>query len=75
MAELTAESSLLLQLSEDDVPGATLAKPIEKQSILTLKQWLLCQGVKMPNSAKDTVNKKVSEIFIVFFVILCQICR
>ena len=54
------------------MPGATLAEPIEKQSILTLKQWLLCQEVKMPNSAKDTVNKKVSEIFFLVSVILCH---
>jgi len=52
MAESTAESSLLLQLSEDDVPGATLAEPIEKQSVPALKRGLLCRGVEMPNSAR-----------------------
>ena len=52
MAEATSGVRLIVCLTEDDVPGASLDKPLERQSILALKRWLLCRGIEMPHSTK-----------------------
>ena len=54
MAEAGPGPSLAVavHLTEDDVRGASLVEPMEKQSIPALKRWLLCRGVEMPYSAR-----------------------
>lgn len=55
MAEATAGTGLVVTLTEDDVPGASLPEPMEKQTVPALKRWLLCRGIEMPSSVKKKV--------------------
>ena len=52
MAEATSGVRLVVCLTEDDVPGASLDEPMERQSIPALKRWLLCRGIEMPRSTR-----------------------
>ena len=45
-------AGLVVRLSEDDVPGASLSEPMEKQSVPALKRWLLCRGIQMPSNTR-----------------------
>ena len=51
MAE-AASGSGLVHLTEVDVPGASLAEPLEKQSVPALKRWILCRGIETPSNAR-----------------------
>lgn len=42
----------MVSLNEDDVPGASLPEPLEKQSAPALKRWLLCRGIEMPRNTR-----------------------
>ena len=54
MAESTIASSdratVVIQLSEHDIPGAFLSEPIDRHTMPELRWWLLCGGVKVPAS-------------------------
>ena len=52
MAEAVSESELVVSLTEYDVPGASLNKPMEKQGVPALKWWLLCRGVEVASNIK-----------------------
>ena len=39
-----------IQLTEADIPGAKLTGPMDSHTMAELKWWLLCRGVKVPNS-------------------------
>ena len=39
-----------VQLTESDIPGAKLTSLINSYTMAELKWWLLCHGVKVPNS-------------------------
>ena len=39
-----------VQLTESEIPGAKLSDPIDSYTMAELKWWLLCRGVKVPNS-------------------------
>ena len=52
MAEAVSESGMVVSLTEYDVPGASLAGPMEKQGVPALKRWLLCRGVEVASSIK-----------------------
>lgn len=52
MDEVVAGPGLVVTLTEDDVPDASLAEPMEKQSLPTLKQWLLRRGIEMPSCTR-----------------------
>ena len=41
-------------LTEDDIPGAKLTGPMDRNTMAELKWWLLCHGVKVSNSWKKT---------------------
>ena len=43
-------SQQVVQLTEIDIPGASLEEPMNKHSIPALKWWLLCRGIEMPSS-------------------------
>ena len=45
-----------IRLTEADIPGAKLTGPMDGHTIAELKWWLLCRGIKVPNSW----NKKPS---------------
>ena len=45
-------SQQVVQLTEVDVPGASLEEPMDKHSIPALKRWLLCRGIEMPSSVR-----------------------
>jgi len=42
---MEASSQQVVQLTETDVPGASLEEPMDKHSIPALRQWLLCRGI------------------------------
>ena len=39
-----------VQLTKSDIPGAKLTGAIDSYTMAELKWWLLCRGVKVPNS-------------------------
>ena len=45
-------ATLVVCLNEDDIPGASLPEPLEKQSVPALKRWLLCRGIEMPRNTR-----------------------
>ena len=61
MAE-AASGSGLVHLTEVDVPDASLAEPLEKQSVPALKRWLLCRGIETPSYAKETATGTVTSV-------------
>ena len=62
MAE-AASGSGLVQLTEVDVPGASLAEPLEKQRVPALKQWILCRGIKTSsNSRKKQLLEQLHQL-------------
>ena len=52
MAQDSASVGLHVILTEDDVPGASLSEPMEKQSVPALKRWLLCRGVEVASNIR-----------------------
>ena len=64
MADIDA--ALLINLTEDEVPGAKLALPIvEENTVLQLKRWLYCRGLHQ-TGVKDVLVKRyvfINEIF------------
>ena len=51
-------SQVAVELTADDVPGASLEEPMERHSVPTLRQWLLCRGTEMPTG---TIKRKLLE--------------
>ena len=41
-------------LTEADIPGASLQKPLEVHNVAALKWWLLCRGVQVSSSCKKS---------------------
>ena len=39
-----------IYLTEEDIPGAKLSTPMDAHTMAQLKWWLLCRGIKVPNS-------------------------
>ena len=37
-------------LSPADIPGAELSEPFDKHTLVELRWWLLCRGIRAPNS-------------------------
>lgn len=38
------------ELTESDIPGATLHEPLESATVHALRWWLLCHGIQAPTS-------------------------
>ena len=45
-------SSIDVQLTENDIPGASLKEPFESHAVSELHWWLLCRGMVVPTSWK-----------------------
>ena len=56
-----AKASDEAELTEDDIPGAALADPLESHTVPALKWWLLCHEIKVPSSWKTST--KVSTAY------------
>ena len=41
-----------VDLTETDIPGASLKEPLDSQNIAALRWWLLCHGITPSSSAK-----------------------
>ena len=41
-----------VDLTETDIPGASLEEPLDSQNIAALCWWLLCHGITPSSSAK-----------------------
>lgn len=48
------EESIVIKLTEDDIPGAALTEPLESHTVVALKWWLLCRDIKVPTSWKKS---------------------
>ena len=44
-------------LEEDDIPGATLLKLVERCSVVILKRWLLCRGADVSGKKADLIQR------------------
>ena len=55
----------MVELTEDNIPGARLTGAMDGYTMSELKWWFLCCGVKAPNSwNKKKANFKVIILFI-----------
>ena len=43
-----------VELTESDIPGASLNEPLDRHTIPELKWWLLCRGVTVSSSIKKS---------------------
>ncbi len=41
-----------VELTEDDIPGASLPEPLVQHNNQALRYWLLCRGYKAPSGMK-----------------------
>jgi len=54
----TASFPITVELTEADIPGASLDEPLEAHNVQALKWWLLCHGIKVPTSTR---KKELTE--------------
>lgn len=52
MSSEASSSSETLELTEEDIPGASLSEPFEQHTVPALKWWLLCRGIQASSSWK-----------------------
>ena len=60
----------VVELSESDIPGASLAEPLESHALPALRWWLQCRGIKVPSSMK----KKQVIMRYSILVAMLQLC-
>ena len=48
----SSSNFVLVDLTETDIPGASLEEPTDSQNIAALRWWLLCHGITPSSSAK-----------------------
>jgi len=41
-----------VDLTEADIPGASLEEPLDSQNVAALRWWLLCHGITPSSSAR-----------------------
>ena len=46
----TATNPVVVELVDEDIPGATLSEPLEAKNNAALRWWLQCHGIKAPPS-------------------------
>ena len=51
-SDAVAGSPAVVELSEADIPGASLEEPLEAHNVAALKWWLLCRGIKLQSSSR-----------------------
>ena len=55
----TSSTTVTVELTEQDIPGAVLHEPLESSTVTALRWWLLCHGVEAPASwRKPTLIEK-----------------
>ena len=56
----------MVELTEDKIPGAKLTGAMDGYTMPELKWWLLCRGVKAPNSwnKKQLISRHFKELFV-----------
>ena len=52
--ESTDNRPVVVELSEEDIPGACLSEPLESQNVQALRRWLLCRGIRAPTTWKKS---------------------
>ena len=50
--DVQGTSNIDIQLTENDIPGASLKEPFESHTVSELRWWLLCHGITVPASWK-----------------------
>ena len=48
----SSSNFISVDLTETDIPGASLEEPLDSQNIAALRWWLLCHGITPSSSAK-----------------------
>ena len=51
-SDAVARSPAVVELSEADIPGASLEEPLDAYNVAALKWWLLCRGIKLQSSSR-----------------------
>ena len=56
----------MIELTADDIPGTKLTGAMDGYMMSELKLWLLCHGVKAPNSwnKKQLISRYFKELFV-----------
>ena len=56
----------MVELTEDEIPGAKLTGAMNGYTMYKLKWWVLCHGVKAPNSwnKKQLISRYFKELFV-----------
>jgi photosystem II stability/assembly factor-like uncharacterized protein len=49
------------ELSENDIPGASLTEPLEAHNVAALKWWLLCRGIKVKSSSRKKGDNREDQ--------------
>ena len=52
MSDPTEVSVQSVELTEADIPGASLDEPLEAHHVSELKWWLLCRGITVASSLR-----------------------
>ncbi len=48
----SSEALVVVELSEVDIPGASLEEPLDRHNVSALRWWLQCHGIKFLTSWK-----------------------
>lgn len=48
----TSSDLVSVELTEADIPGASLEEPLDNQNVAALRWWLLCHGITPSSSAR-----------------------
>ena len=51
-SDAVAGSPAVVELTEADIPGASLEEPLDGHNVAALKWWLLCRGIKLQSSSR-----------------------
>ena len=61
---VTSVEDVCLELTEADIPGASLDESLDSHTIPALRWWLLCHGVTVPVSLKSQSSLKGLLMFV-----------
>ena len=61
---------IVVELTEDDIPGAALSEPLESHTVPSLKWWLLCRGTKTLPSWKKQRGRQVLVVTRMLYICL-----
>ena len=49
-AAMDLQNIPIVELTEEDIPGAALKEPFDSHNVTALRWWLQCRGIKAPSS-------------------------